>query len=72
MKIKLAKHLEPLLEVPSADKYPWWFALFLDPRYVNLITDVRKIHEIDTVYTSNIINEMMPNFYEYIVVGEFA
>ena len=30
------------------------------------------MHEIDTVYTRTIINEMMPKFYDYIVVPELA
>ena len=55
-KIKLAKYLEPLLEVPSSDKYHWWYSLMIDPRNVNELTDVRKLHEIDTVYTMTTIN----------------
>ena len=31
MKSKLAKYLDPLLEVPSVDKYHWCFALILYP-----------------------------------------
>ena len=36
------------------------------------MTDVRKIHEIETIDTSTIINEMMPKFYDYIVAEELA
>ena len=72
MKRKLAKYLEPLLEVTSSDKYHWWFALMIDPRYVNELTDVRKMHEIETVDTRTIINEMMAKFYYYIVAEELA
>ena len=34
VKSKQAKYLEPLLEVPSADKCHWWFALMIDLCYV--------------------------------------
>ena len=35
VKSKLAKYLEPLLEVPSTDKYHCQFTLMLDPLYIN-------------------------------------
>ena len=38
--------------------------------YVEKLVDVRDLHEIDTVDTRNIINEMMPKFYDYIVAAE--
>ena len=44
----------------------------LYPRYVNELTDVRKLHEIYTFDTRTIINEMMPKFYDYIVASELA
>ena len=34
--------------------------------------DARKLHEIDTVDTRTIINEMMPKFYDCIVASELA
>ena len=60
MSIELAKYLETLLEVPLADKYDWLFSIITNPRYVNELMDVRKMHDIETVYTCIIINEMMP------------
>ena len=36
------------------------------------MTDVRKLHEIETVDTKTIPNEMMPKFYDYIVAAELA
>ena len=72
MKSKLAKYLDPLFEVPSAYKYHWYFDLMINSRYVNEFTDVIKMHEIDTVDTSTIINEMMPKFYDYIVEAELT
>ena len=59
-KRKMAEYLDPIIEVPSAEKYHWWFALMLDPRYVNDFMDFRKMDEIETVDTSTIINERMP------------
>ena len=44
----------------------------LDPRYVNELTDVRKLHEIETVDTRTVINEMMTKFYDYIAAAESA
>ena len=70
--IKLAKYLEPLLEVPSADQFHWWFFLMIDTKYVNESKDVIKMHEIETVDTRTIMNEMMPNLYDYIVAAYLA
>ena len=44
----------------------------LNPRYVNEFIDFRKLHSIYTVDTRTIINEMMPKFYDYIMVSELA
>ena len=54
VKIKLAKYLEPLLHVPSPDKYDRWFSLILDPHYVNGLIDVRSLNEIYYVDTRSI------------------
>ena len=71
VKSKLAKYHDPLLEVPSEEKYHWLFYLMLDPSYFNELGDVRKLHEIENLDTRTIINEMMPKFYDYIVAGEW-
>ena len=52
MKSKISKYLDPLLEVISQDKYHWWFALMLDPHYVNELTDFIKLYEIETFDTN--------------------
>ena len=44
----------------------------LNPGYVNELTDVIKLHGIETVDTRTIINEMMPKFYDYILAEELA
>ena len=72
VKSKLAKYLHPLLEVPSSDNCHWWPTLMIDLSYVNKLTDVRKLHEIETVDTITIINEIMPKFYDYIVAAELV
>ena len=58
--------------MPPADNYHWWFSLIIYPRYVNKLTDVRKLYEIETFKTSKIMNENMPKFYYYIVAAEMA
>ena len=67
VKRKLPKYLESLLEVPSSDKYHWWFALMLNPCYMNELTYFRKLHLIETVDTRTIIDEIMTKFYDYIM-----
>ena len=44
----------------------------INPRYANELMDVRKLHEIETIETRTIINEIMPKFYDYIVAAELA
>ena len=44
----------------------------IKPCYVNGLKDVRKLNEIETFDTRNIMNEMMPKFYDYIVAAELA
>ena len=72
MKNRLKKYFEPLLHVPLLDRYHWWFALILDPRYLNGLAEVRALHEIESVETRAIFLEIMPKFYNYIVAAEWA
>ena len=44
----------------------------LNPQYVNKMTCLRKLHEIENVDTRTIINEIMPKFYDYIVATDLA
>ena len=44
----------------------------IEPWYVNEFTYNRKLHEIKTVDTGIIINEMMPTFYDYILAEELV
>ena len=46
VKSKMAKYPETLLEVTSSENYHKWFDLMIYPRYVNELTDVRKMYEI--------------------------
>ena len=70
VRTKLAKYLEPILEVTPADKYQWWFELSLDPRYVNELAYFRKLDEVETFDTRIIINKIMPKFYDYTVAED--
>ena len=72
VKRKMAKYLERLIDLPSADKCHWCFALMLKTLYVNELTYAIKLHEIETLYTRTIIYVMMPKFYDYIVAAELA
>ena len=44
----------------------------INPRYDIELKDVIKLHEIETVDTRTIINEMVTKFYNYTVVGDLA
>ena len=51
VKEKLTNVFAPLLQIPAPTKYHYWFALFLEPRYVMEITDINSFHQskhIDT------------------------
>ena len=40
IKENLTNVLAPLLQIPAPTKYHYWFALFLDPRYVMGLKDI--------------------------------
>ena len=67
VKDKIINVLAPLIDVPAPTKYPYWFALFLDPRYVMEIKDIKTFHQIENVDNKIIVQNMMPKFYEYIM-----
>ena len=69
---KTGKYLEPLLHFPSPKKYHWWFALILDPLYVNELTDARALHKIESVDTRSVILEIMTKSYDYILAAELS
>ena len=63
----LANFLAPLLQISAPTKYHYWFALFLDPRYVMELTDIKSFHQSKNIDTKVLVQQMMPKFYEYIM-----
>ena len=72
LKYKLTNVLAPLLQIPAPTKYHYWFTLFLDPRYVMELTDIKNFHQSKNVDTKVLVHNMMPKFYEYIMAAELA
>ena len=62
--------LAPLLEIPALTKYHYWFALFLDPRYVMELTYIKYFHQSKHIDTKVLVQQMMPKFYELIMAAE--
>ena len=63
VKYKLTNGLVPLLQILSPTKYYYWFALFLDPRYVIELTDIKTFHQSKNIDTKVLVMMMMPKFY---------
>ena len=61
---KLNNFLAPLLQIPAPTKYHHRFALFLDPRYVMELKDIKTFHQSKNIDTKVLVQKMMPNFYE--------
>ena len=53
-------------------KKHYWFALFLDPRYVMELTDIKTFHQSKNIDTKVLAQMMTPKFYEYIMAEEIA
>ena len=69
VKENLTNVLAPLLQIPAPTKYHYWFALFLDPRYVMELTDIKSFHQSKHIETKVLVQQMMPTFYEYIMAA---
>ena len=67
VKYKLTNILLPMIKIPVPKQYHYWFTLFLDPRYVMEIKDIKTFHHSEDVDTKIIIQQIMPNLYEYIM-----
>ena len=72
VKEKLTNVLAPLLQILAPKKYHYWFALFLDPRYVMELRDINYFHQSKHIDTKVLFQKMMPKFYEYITAAELA
>ena len=70
VKDKLTNVLAPLLQISAPTKYHYWFALFLDPRYVMELNDIKTFHQSKNVDTKVLVQKTMPKFYEYIMAAE--
>ena len=64
LKDKIANVLAPLLKITASKKYHYWFALFLDPRYVMELKYIKTFHHSENLDTKNIFQQMMPKFYD--------
>ena len=69
VKDKLTNVLALLLQIPAPKKYHCRFALFLDPRYVMELTDIKTFHLSKNIDTKVLVQKMMPKFYEYIMAS---
>ena len=67
VKEKLTNVFAPLLQIPAPTKYHYWLALFLDPRYVMEIKDIKTFHQSENVNTKTLVQQMIPNLYGYIM-----
>ena len=70
VKEKLTNVLAPLLQIPAPEKYHYWFALFLKPRYVMELKYIKTSHQRKNIDTKVLVQKMMPKFYEYIISEE--
>ena len=72
LKYKLTNVLAPLLQIPAPTKYHYWFTLFLNPRYVMELKDIKTFHQSKNIDNKVLVQPMMPKFYEYIMSEELA
>ena len=72
VKEKLINVLAPLLQILAPTKYHYWFALFLDARYVMELTDIKSFHQSKNIDTKVLVQMMITKFYEYIMAVELA
>ena len=69
VKENITNVLVPLLKIPAPTKYHYWFALFLYPRYVMELTDIKSFRQSKHIDTKVLIQQMMTKFYEYITAA---
>ena len=72
VKEKLTNVLAPMLQIPAPTKYHYCFALFLDPRYVMELKDIKTFHQSKNIDTKVLGQQMIPKFYEYTIAVELA
>ena len=64
VKENLTNVLAPPIQIKSPTKYHYWFTLFLDPRYVMEIKDIKTFHHSEDVDTKTIFRHTIPKLYE--------
>ena len=69
VKKELLNVLAQMLQIPAQTKYHYWFILFLDPRYVMELKDIKTFHQSKNIGTKVLVQKTMPKFYEYIMVA---
>ena len=72
VKDKFTNVLAPLLQIPAPAKYHYWFALFLNPRYVMELMDIKSFHQSKHIDNKVLVQQMTPKLYEYIMAAELA
>ena len=72
VKEKITNVLAWLFQIPEPKKYHYWFNLFLEPRYVMELTDIKYFHQSKHIDTKVLVQQMIPKFYEYIMAAELA
>ena len=64
VKENLTNVLAPPIQIKSPTKYHYWFTLFLDPRYVLELKDIKTFHQSENVDTKRLVQKMIPKCYE--------
>ena len=72
VKENITNVLAPLLQIPAPTEYHCRFLLFLDPRYVMELKDIKTFHQSKNIDTKVLVQQMIPKFYEYIIAAELA
>ena len=72
VKEKFTNVLALLLSIPAPKKYHCRFAIFLDPRYVMELKDIKTFNQSENMDTKILVQQMMPKFLEYIMAEIFS
>ena len=55
VKYNLAPLFDHLLKAPYENFFRWWFCLFLDPRYVADMKEIKELHGVEGVHNKTVI-----------------
>ena len=62
VKDKLTNVIAPLLKIPAPTKYRYRFSLFLYPRYVMELKDIKTLYQSKNKYTKVLVQKMIHKF----------